>query len=305
MGGGPPGFPQGSTCPVVLRCRLAPWDLSPTGLSPPAVGRSRPLRLDPPVALSAILQPPLPFGNGFGLFPVRSPLLRKSSSPCGDVFFLFLRVLRCFSSPRSLLLPYVFRQGYRPITTGGFPHSEIPGSMLAYSSPRHFAVGRVLLRLPAPRHPPYALCSLTFSRAFSLDYSLTHVLTCASLYAVFKVRAARNSALVARRSAFENAFATGKRAESCRGSLDPQNRTALRVVRFKTSIDFGCSRPYFRSPAQTERRVTSYERREPLLRKEVIQPHLPIRLPCYDFTLITCSTLDGLLPSGLRHRLRV
>ena len=24
-----------------------------------------------------------------------------------------------------------------------------------------------------------------------------------------------------------------------------------------------------------------------LLRKEVIQPHLPIRLPCYDFTLIT------------------
>ena len=27
-----------------------------------------------------------------------------------------------------------------------------------------------------------------------------------------------------------------------------------------------------------------------LLRKEVIQPHLPIRLPCYDFTLITCPT---------------
>ena len=24
------------------------------------------------------------------------------------------------------------------------------------------------------------------------------------------------------------------------------------------------------------------------LRKEVIQPHLPIRLPCYDFTLVTC-----------------
>ena len=27
-----------------------------------------------------------------------------------------------------------------------------------------------------------------------------------------------------------------------------------------------------------------------LLRKEVIQPHLPIRLPCYDFTLITNPT---------------
>ena len=29
-----------------------------------------------------------------------------------------------------------------------------------------------------------------------------------------------------------------------------------------------------------------------LLRKEVIQPHLPIRLPCYDFTPITNPTLD-------------
>ena len=32
-----------------------------------------------------------------------------------------------------------------------------------------------------------------------------------------------------------------------------------------------------------------------LLRKEVIQPHLPIRLPCYDFTPIIGSTLDGWL----------
>ena len=32
-----------------------------------------------------------------------------------------------------------------------------------------------------------------------------------------------------------------------------------------------------------------------LLRKEVIQPHLPIRLPCYDFTPITTPTLGGAL----------
>ena len=30
-----------------------------------------------------------------------------------------------------------------------------------------------------------------------------------------------------------------------------------------------------------------------LPRKEVIQPHLPIRLPCYDFTPVICLTLDG------------
>ena len=29
------------------------------------------------------------------------------------------------------------------------------------------------------------------------------------------------------------------------------------------------------------------------LRKEVIQPHLPIRLPCYDFTPGTCPAFDG------------
>ena len=34
-------------------------------------------------------------------------------------------------------------------------------------------------------------------------------------------------------------------------------------------------------------------RREILLRKEVIQPHVPVRLPCYDFTLLTGHTLGG------------
>ena len=41
------------------------------------------------------------------------------------------------------------------------------------------------------------------------------------------------------------------------------------------------------------------------LRKEVIQPHLPVRLPCYDFTPIADPTFDGSLPKGLGHRLRV
>ena len=32
-----------------------------------------------------------------------------------------------------------------------------------------------------------------------------------------------------------------------------------------------------------------------LLRKEVIHPHLPVRIPCYDFTPITIHTLDAFL----------
>ena len=42
-----------------------------------------------------------------------------------------------------------------------------------------------------------------------------------------------------------------------------------------------------------------------LPRKEVIQPQLPLRLPCYDFTPVTSPTVDGSLPCGLGHRLRV
>ena len=42
-----------------------------------------------------------------------------------------------------------------------------------------------------------------------------------------------------------------------------------------------------------------------LPRKEVIQPHLPVRLPCYDFTPLTLHTFGASLPYGLGQRLRV
>ena len=49
------------------------------------------------------------------------------------------------------------------MTLKGFPHSEIPGSKLVCSSPGLIAAYRVLHRLLAPRHSPYALSSLTTS----------------------------------------------------------------------------------------------------------------------------------------------
>src|SRR5256885_1521742 len=67
--------------------------------------------------------------------------------------FLFLRVLRCFSSPG---LPRACARSsvLRPM---GLPHSEILGSQLVCSSPRLIAAYHVLHRLPVPRHPPCAL----------------------------------------------------------------------------------------------------------------------------------------------------
>ncbi len=89
----------------------------------------------------------------FRLFPVRSPLLRESN------FFLFLRLLRCFSSPGWLVPVYGFNG-----SCVGLPHSETSGSMLASNSPERIVGNDVLLRLCVPRYPPWALISLTTNK---------------------------------------------------------------------------------------------------------------------------------------------
>ena len=58
-------------------------------------------------------------------------------------------------------------------------------------------------------------------------------------------------------------------------------------------------------PGAWATRRTPDRRPEKLRRKEVIQPHLPVRLPCYDLVSITSHTLDGSIHKGLGHRLRV
>jgi hypothetical protein len=47
------------------------------------------------------------------------------------------------------------------MTRAGLPHSGFLGSLPASGSPRLIAAGHALHRLLMPRHPPYALCSLT------------------------------------------------------------------------------------------------------------------------------------------------
>ena len=60
-------------------------------------------------------------------------------------------------------ITYVFSYGYTDMTLYGFPHSDTFGSLPACGSPKLFAAYRVLHRLLAPRHPPYALPNLTIS----------------------------------------------------------------------------------------------------------------------------------------------
>ena len=71
--------------------------------------------------------------------------------------FLFLRVMRCFSSPGS---PPT-RWG-TAIANGGLPHSEIRASTGICPYARLIAAYHVLRRLREPRHPSCALLSFPF-----------------------------------------------------------------------------------------------------------------------------------------------
>ena len=75
------------------------------------------------------------------------------------IWFLFLQVLRCFSSLGSPQVP-MYSVLDNCLKTAGFSHSEIPGSKLITSSPRLIADFHVLHRLLPPRHPPCALIRL-------------------------------------------------------------------------------------------------------------------------------------------------
>jgi hypothetical protein len=94
-----------------------------------------------------VLQPPTCRNSlGLGYFPFARHYL-------GNHFcFLFLQVLRCFSSLGS---PPPWR--VLDLQSSGLPHSDICGSPIVCISPQLFAAYHVLLRLCEPRHPPYAL----------------------------------------------------------------------------------------------------------------------------------------------------
>ena len=91
--GGPRFFPQGFPCPVVLWILPPLLSASLTGLSPSLAGLPRPVLLLPS-ALLAVLTPPC---SHDGLGSSRSARRYSGNHFC----FLFLRLLRCFSSPGS------------------------------------------------------------------------------------------------------------------------------------------------------------------------------------------------------------
>ena len=84
----------------------------------------------------------------FSLIRFRSPLLTE---------YLFLPVLRCFTSRRSLHTPYIFRCRSHDMTRAGFPHSDILGSQLVCQLPEAYR------RLQRPSSAPDAKASTVCS----------------------------------------------------------------------------------------------------------------------------------------------
>jgi hypothetical protein len=77
--------------------------------------------------------------------------------------FLFLGVLRCFTSPRSPRTPMYSVHDDRALPRPGCPIRTSPDHCLFSGSPKLIAACHVLRRLSTPRHPPIALSSLTIN----------------------------------------------------------------------------------------------------------------------------------------------
>ena len=150
MGGGPPGFGRGFTCPALLGIPVGLAQAFGYGAFTRSGAASQLLRL------TSLVPRPGPATPGCKHPGLASCAFARHYSR-NRVCFPFLRVLRCFTSPsvaRGGLS--LFIRPCRPSRDGGFPHSDIRGSKPADGSPRLFAVCRVLLRLAVPRHPSCA-----------------------------------------------------------------------------------------------------------------------------------------------------
>ena len=225
MADGPAGFTQGSTCPALLRM--------PLGFMTLRVRDCHPLRLLFPEHSTRVnLATSRSYNPAGAGTPAVWAVPRSLATTWGITFcFLFLPVLRCFSSRGSL--PHLVRVTVRQ--TAGLPHSEIRGSRVACTYPRLIAACRVLRRLPEPRHPPYALsCFLVLettckgSLRFLLEYTLGSTLRHVCFHTHKKCDALNIYVFVSLRFAFaysmsKNAWSRSKRTGAESRGLEPQS----------------------------------------------------------------------------------
>ena len=156
--------------------------LSLTGLSPSLAGFPKTVLLS---SLNQFRGPnPRMHAPWFGLFRFRSPLLSESHVVFSSSGYLDVSVHRV-PFPKLWI-----GSGTTEVYSARFPHSEISGSMGICPSPKLFAAYHVLHRLLVPRHPPYALISITKRQDLTGMSSYLHMysVTCVGNRPIFLLR---------------------------------------------------------------------------------------------------------------------
>ena len=224
----------------------------------------------------------------FGRAPVRSPLLG------GRLYFLGL--LRCFSSAGSLRIAAVSGRNRR-----GCPIRRCGDHRLLAPPPAFSQRCHVLPRHPAPRHPPSA------HHVFRCQPPAAHA---GSRRLPPPARAALVGLVV--RSVRHHHH----RVINCQSTQHPEmphacgtplGTAASPLHRGEATPARRTGRPPNRAWAGARNGRRCRHRRpfphRSVPRKEVIQPHLPVRLPCYDFVPVANPTLGRCPPEGLAHGL--
>ena len=155
MGGGPPGFPQGFSCLVVLWIPLADFRFRLLGFH--RLWLAFPKPFDYPLSmLNAVRNPEEP---GPSVWP-----LSRSLAATKEIEFSFSSC--CYLDVSVHSVPFhtlCIHAWILEVCSSRFPHSEISGSMAVCASPKLIAAYHVFHRLLVPRHSPYALICLTIA----------------------------------------------------------------------------------------------------------------------------------------------
>ena len=155
MEGGPPDFPPGYSCPAVLWIQRNSYLFRSRGSH--ALWPAFPCRSTKDTSsLMLSVTPKI-------LLPSVWPLPRSLATTSGISVDFFSSPYLDVSVQEVPSTDLWIQSAVHEVCSCGLPHSDICGSSDMCSSPQLFAACHVLLRLPVPRHPPYALLCLAFS----------------------------------------------------------------------------------------------------------------------------------------------
>jgi hypothetical protein len=185
-------------------------------------------------------------------------------------------------------------------------------------SPKLIAAYHGLHRLRVPRHPPHAFTRLTTTICVqaellrSNNFNFVRVTICsiqrsmlqrATFPLPLRRAVGRNRSLSTRilKSAIYHYF-------RCQIAMTLAARESQGVNARNRIREFGCveASDLRRFSIGSALREPKFEERPIYSRsvKEVIQPQVPLRLPCYDFAPVTALAFGRLPPCGLLHGLR-